>query len=366
MVSLFRWAITLSLWLAFAALGYCQSVNGVNARISGQSILIEYELLTDYPCMISLYYSNDSGKSWNGPLNQCTGDVGTINTAGAKQILWRVLDEIEDLSGNEIQFKVLAQGWSKELIYALNNKCKSEIIGSYDLADAEQICNCAVNDLNDKFMFAEFDENDRIVTRNGCATNWKTKLEKYIEALDIWLDQEMVFVEGGRFVMGSDYGDTDERPIHDVEVSSFEISKFEVTQALWESIMGSNPSKSSIDCNQCPVYDVSWHDAQEFISRLNSLTKKSYRLPTEAEWEFAARGGNKSNGRKFSGSNKIEAVGWYALNSNYSVQPVGQKIANELGLFDMTGNVSEWCSDWYGPYSSSYQRKSCGCFNRGV
>ena len=163
----------------------------------------------------------------------------------------------------------------------------------------------------------------------------------------------MVFVQGGSFQMGSNNGQSDEKPVHSVTVSDFYIVKYEVTQKEWRDIMGSNPSKWKGD--NLPVEKVSWDDVQTFIKKLNAKTGLNYRLPTEAEWEYAARGGNKSNGYKYSGSNDIGSVAWYASNSGSKTHSVGQKKPNELGIYDMTGNVWEWCNDWYGDYSSSSQ-----------
>lgn len=126
--------------------------------------------------------------------------------------------------------------------------------------------------------------------------------------------------------------------------------------------MGNNPSNFS-DCDNCPVEQVSWEEAQEFIRKLNRMTGKNYRLPTEAEWEYAARGGSKSHGYKYSGSNSIGDVAWYEGNSGDKTHPVGQKQPNELGLYDMSGNVFEWCSDRYGGYSSSAQNNPKGPSN---
>jgi formylglycine-generating enzyme required for sulfatase activity len=164
-------------------------------------------------------------------------------------------------------------------------------------------------------------------------------------------EPEMVFVQGGTFTMGctseqgSDCYDK-EKPAHKVTVSSFNIGKYEVTQAQWVAIMGNNPSRFKGD--NLPVETVSWNDVQEFIRRLNTKTGKQYRLPTEAEWEYAARGGNKSGGYKYSGGNNIGNVAWYGSNSGRTTHAVGIKQANELGIYDMTGNVWEWCSDCYG------------------
>ena len=162
---------------------------------------------------------------------------------------------------------------------------------------------------------------------------------------------------GGTSEQGSDAYD-DEKHTHSVTLSSYYICKYEVTQALWRAVMGNNPSNFKGD--NLPVECVSWDDCQTFINRLNSYTGRNFRLPTEAEWEFAARGGNYSRHYKYSGSNYISDVAWYDGNSSYRTHPVGTKQANELGLYDMSGNVWEWCSDWYGSYSSYSQNDPTG------
>ena len=177
------------------------------------------------------------------------------------------------------------------------------------------------------------------------------------------LASDMVYVEGGTFTMGatSEQGSdayNDEKPAHQVTLSSFHICKYEVTQELWQAVMGSNPSKSK--GIKRPVEQVSWEDCQVFISKLNQLTGKNYRLPTEAEWEYAARGGNRSNGYKYAGGNSIGDVAWYEGNCILSTNDIGMKRANELGLYDMAGNVWEWCSDWKGNYSTSNQTNPRG------
>ncbi|MDY3733019.1 MAG: SUMF1/EgtB/PvdO family nonheme iron enzyme [Alloprevotella sp.] len=170
----------------------------------------------------------------------------------------------------------------------------------------------------------------------------------------------MVYVAGGTFQMGSNDGESDERPVHSVTLSDYYIGQTEVTQELWQAVMGSNPSFSRTKGAKNPVNNVSWNDCQEFISKLNRLTGGCFRLPTEAEWEYAARGGNKSRGYKYSGSDDLGSVAWNEDNSGKEVHPVGSKSANELGLYDMSGNVWEWCSDRYGDYPSSPQTNPTG------
>ena len=150
----------------------------------------------------------------------------------------------------------------------------------------------------------------------------------------------------------------DEKPAHSVTLSSYYIGQTEVTQALWKEVMGKNPSRFEGDTN--PVECVSWDDCQTFIQKLNQRTGKTFRLPTEAEWEYAARGGKKSRGYKYSGSNDIGTVAWCAGNSGRKTHAVGTKAPNELGLYDMSGNVWEWCSDWYGGYSAGAQTNPQG------
>ena len=174
---------------------------------------------------------------------------------------------------------------------------------------------------------------------------------------------EMVKVEAGTFMMGATSEMQDpyrwEKPVHQVTLTNdYYMGKYEVTQALWEAVMGSNPSYFKGD--NLPVETVSWNDCQEFISKLNSLTGRKFRLSTEAEWEYAARGGKKSRSYQYSGSSNISDVAWYDGNSGSKTHPVGTKQANELGIYDMTGNVWEWCQDWYGSYSSSSQTNPTG------
>lgn len=241
-----------------------------------------------------VYCSTDGGRTWSNPLRRVTGDVNKQVPAGSHRIVWDVLSEREKLAGANICFKVEA--------------------------------------------------NSGRFTVNGVSF-------------------EMVRVEGGTFRMGATSEENwlverDEKPVHSVTLSSYYIGKTEVTQALWEAVMGINPSRFKGD--YLPVENVSWDDCQEFIRKLNSMTGQNFRLPTEAEWEFACRGGNNSRGYKYSGSNNLGSVAWYDGNSGNKTHPVGTKAPNELGIYDMSGNVWEWCADWYGDYSSGAQTNPTG------
>lgn len=174
-------------------------------------------------------------------------------------------------------------------------------------------------------------------------------------------DIEMVAVDGGTFTMGLDTneaGHAYETPKHEVTLNAYQIGKYEVTQELWEAVMGNNPS--IFKGSDLPVENISWNDIQLFIKKLNKLSGKHYRLPTEAEWEFAARGGNKSKGYVYIGGNEIDNTAWHCGNSDKCSHAVGSSGANELGIFDMAGNVSEWTQDWYGHYSDKPQKNPKG------
>lgn len=159
------------------------------------------------------------------------------------------------------------------------------------------------------------------------------------------INQGMLPVEGADFDMGSFNGSNDESPVHRVEVGYFYLSKYEVTQAQWKAVMEDTTAEGA--CSNCPVTNVSWNEVNKFIVKLNQLTGERYRLPTEAEWEFAARGGKLRKDNKFSGSGKMEKYGWSYENSGGKLQPAGKLNANETGICDMSGNAAEWCSDWY-------------------
>ena len=288
-----------------------QTVSNVQAEQVGKQIVITYSL--DKQADISVCYTTDGGKTFSDPLKQVTGDVGKNITAGHHTITWNVLEEVDKLIADDIMFVVIPSGGSLTFI---------------------------------------------------------------VKGVTF----KMVKVAGGTFTMGvtaeqgKDAYDC-ERPAHQVTLTDYYyIGQTEVSQALWKAVMGRNPSKSKGD--NLPVEQVSWEDCQTFIKKLNRLLSKQlggkrFALPTEAQWEFAARGGNKSKGYTYSGSNNLDDVAWYWDNSGKQTHPVAQKQPNELGLYDMSGNVREWCQDWYVRYSGNAQTNPQGpasapnCVDRG-
>lgn len=182
------------------------------------------------------------------------------------------------------------------------------------------------------------------------------------------VEMEMVWVEGGSFTMGSNATPKGvkltyalARPEHRVTVDGYFIGRYEVTQGLWQAVMGENPSKFKGSAN-LPVESVSWTEAQEFAMRLSQMTGRRFRLPSEAEWEYAARGGSKSQRNPYAGCNRnqLDNHGWYCVNSDGATHAVGQLQPNELGLYDMSGNVAEWCQDWVEAYTPEEQTNPRG------
>ncbi|MBE6308818.1 MAG: formylglycine-generating enzyme family protein [Bacteroidales bacterium] len=199
--------------------------------------------------------------------------------------------------------------------------------------------------------------------------------QNFVENAGCGLNMKMIYVEGGSFRMGAtaeqgSEAESDESPVHTVQLESFYIAECEVTQAQWEAVMGTTiyRQRDLVDASlpicgvgaDVPMYYISWDEAQAFCRELSAMTGRTYILPTEVQWEYAARGGKHSKGYKYSGSYMVDAVAWYTQNSDSKVNPVKQKRANELGLYDMTGNLYEWCYDWYGSYSSSPQNNPTG------
>ena len=228
---------------------------------------------------------------------------------------------------------VLAYAETEKVIKVYNN---GEVVATHKLSDIEYF---QVEDVETSEMIKDVET----ITVNGVSF-------------------DMVKVEGGTYKMGGTVNDN-EKPIHDETIATFQIGKTEVTQELWQAVMGSNPSNFKGEAN-LPVEQVSWTDCNTFITKLNAATGKNFRLPSEPEWEYAARGGNKSQGYTYSGSNTIGDVAWYDGNSSSKTYPVAQKQPNELGIYDMSGNVREWTAD---KYSDNYNsaRTSSNRVNRG-
>ncbi|MGM9831012.1 MAG: formylglycine-generating enzyme family protein [Paludibacteraceae bacterium] len=276
---------------------FCYAQKVSNVQFEQVNSKVKITYSLDKQADIAVSVSEDGGKTWSQPLSHVSGDVGKQVRAGNNTVYWDALADCDKIVGSNICFKVITQGGDV-----------------------------------------------RTITVKGVSF-------------------KMIQVEGGTFTMGatSEQGNDaygDEKPTHRVTLSDYYIGETEVTQALWKAVMGSNPSYYKGD--NLPVEQVSWEDCQTFIQKLNSLTGLRFAFPTEAQWEYAARGGKKSKGYKYAGSNSIGQVAWYKDNSNSKTHAVATKQPNELGLYDMSGNVYEWCQDWYGSYSSAAQTNPTG------
>ena len=285
---------------------YAQQIKNLQTRFTGSNIEVSYTLTTNRPVDIDLQYSTDNGQTYQ-TCRTISGDWQS-QTSGNKHITWECAEDGVFSAG--VTFKIGV----KEMDVARTNT--ERIRPEMDVRQPER-------------------------------EKGQTEIE-------------MIFVKGGIFTMGCEDDDCNlnEKPAHSVSVNDFYIGKYEVTQTQWIEIMYNNPSIFKGD--DLPVENVSWENVQEFIRKLNVKTGKKYRLPTEAEWEFAAKGGLQGNGYKYSGSNIIEAVAWYNGNAQGTTQPIGNKQPNELGIHDMSGNVWEWCQDWYGRYDKTNQANPKG------
>ena len=289
--------IIIAISLLNIAIIKAQTVENVHAKLKGQNVIIAYDLKTDgekTKYTVELYISNKSRQAYRQIKTDLIGDVGkNIPVGKNRTITWNPFKDNPNYVAENAMFKVIA-----------------------------------------------------------------VNFEGYIETT-AGLNLEMLAIKGGTFQMGSYDSDasTDEQPVHSVNVKNFYIGKYEVTQDQWSAIMGNNPSYFS--GTNLPIEKVSWNDIQIFLKILNKKTGKNYRLPTEAEWEFAAKGGIETNrsayNKNYSGNNKIDVIAWYGDNSGSKTHAVGTKQANELGIYDMSGNVWEWCNDWY---SSDYYGRS--------
>ena len=283
--------------LAFSCALMAQQVSDVRFSLRGDTLTLQYSL--DRPADICVRVAIDGGR-YTPPLKGLTGDVGANVKPGTDLTITAVsLPEIRRVDSASLSFLV------------------------------------------------EKDDGAMLV---------------YVDSLPF----RMMPVEGGSFTMGctrpkgEKHTYADELPTHKVTLNSYFIGQFEVTQALWVAVMGENPSKWTGN-DSLPVEQVSWNDVQIFIARLSQITGRRFRLPTEAEWEFAARGGNKSHNSTYPGAqSQLWETCWYGGNSNGHSHPVGRLRPNELGLYDMGGNVMEWCSDWMESYQSQPQNSPQG------
>ena len=301
--------------MAISSLLRAQNVSNVEAKQISNTIEINYTL--DQLADISLHMSFNGGKSYTYTPRVLSGDIGKDITAGRNKIIWNWKNEGIHENMHNVCFKVIA---------TLRSDLSKEIFSIYGVTFA------------------------------------------------------MIKVEGGTFTMGatSEQGsdaESNEKPKHKVTLSDYYIGQTEVTQELWEAVMGTTIQQQRDKENRSlvlkgtgdryPMYFVNLYECQQFVKALNSLlynklNGKKFALPTEAQWEFAARGGTKSNTYKYSGSNDINIVAWYSYNAQSSSHKVGLKAPNELGIYDMSGNVWEWCQDWYGGYKGFSQTNPTG------
>ena len=311
------------LFLFLGVFGYSQTVEILDQHIENKRIIIIFDLIENDRSNLGSYDISIQATHANmGTIipRALAGDLKDIHEGNRLEIWWEpILDGLT------------VEGWTISLSAV-------ETQASIEKAEADRLA-------------AEKAKLERLAAEKAVAD--KRAAEKAAKTF------RFVAVEGGTFQMGSNSGDFDEKPTHSVTVSDFNISKTEVTFEQYDvfcDATGRNkPGDEGWGRGDRPVINVNWLDAVAYCEWKSKATGKTYRLPTEAEWEYAARGGNMSKGYKYSGSNNLDTIAWYKNNSGWETHPVAQKQPNELGLYDMSGNVWEWCSDWYGDYSSSPQ-----------
>lgn len=255
-----------------------------------------------------------------------------------------------------------------KMIWGNAGSPKDKTSYTLDISNLVPMINVLTQEESDHtFTVTVEDMNDQKATQTAVFHRVAEEGQDFTETKVPGVEFDMVYVKGGTFSMGAteeqglDGIKDNEKPVHSVTLSDYYIGRFEVTQGLWKAVMSGNNPSGFKKGDEYPVEKVSWNDIQHFLIELNRLSGKKYALPTEAQWEYAARGGAKSKEYKYSGSNTIDDVAWYTdKNFEKTTHSVGEKQANELGLYDMSGNVAEWCSDWYGDYSSDSQTNPTG------
>ena len=338
----------------------------------------------DYQLTFPSYYSYDNmgwlydastKKLVNAPLTVYISRQGSVCVCEGNDVSRGTFskDEIKNLTMNGLH--AVALGWESASCPQITLSASSGQIQvrktSYTIAVATADMKQRVQEIVSAALGGHFfTSSGTSSSTSSSSTSGPMTAERKKAILDN-LIANMVRVEGGTFTMGATPEQSgvfydNEKPIHQVTLSSFSICRYEVTQEEWDAVMGSNPSVHVGP--RLPVHQISWMQCQTFIRKLNVATGKRFRLPTEAEWEYAARGGNLSNGYRFSGGNDLNQVGWNSANSrdvgeespDYGPHPVGTRQPNELGLYDMSGNVSEWCQDWETAYRGGMQTNPKG------
>ncbi len=298
-----------------------QQIKNVKARQQGEEIIINYELVADddnQTFVVSVQLYEGETPDYIPKNRSLRGDVGENITRGKKQIIWAITEDIQTLKGDNFVFKVKAR-YTQKPSKPIPKEKPSEPINT-----------------------------QKTYTETIKGINFK-----------------MIYVEGGTFTIGctTEQGDNcqdREKITKQITLNNYYMAETEVTQKLWKTVMGTNPS-SFKDCDNCPVENVSYNEIiNYFLPKLNKLTRKTYILPSEAQWEYAARGGKSTKKTKYSGSNNLIDVTWYYDNSGSKTHPVGQLSPNELGIYDMSGNVWEWCKDWYVNSYADYPDASSG------